>query len=138
MGKAIGLIRVSTQSQKLESQTQEVKKAMIQDGYSEKDIILIEDKESGSKLSEEERSGLNKLKYHIEHDDVEAVYTYEISRISRRSSVLHSIHDYLVDRGIQLVILNPNCRLLKDDKTLDENSNMVFAVFGAIGDSAAN
>ena len=78
MGKAIGLIRVSTKSQKLESQSQKVKEAMIHDGYSEKDIILIEDKESGSKLSEEERSGLNKLKYDIEHEDVDVVYTYEI------------------------------------------------------------
>lgn len=135
MGKAIGLIRVSTQSQKLESQSQKVKEAMIHDGYSEKDIILIQDKESGSKLSEEERAGLNKLKYDIEHEDVDAVYTYEISRISRRPAVVYSIRDYLVNKGIQLVILNPYSRLLKDDKTLDENANMVFALFSAMSES---
>lgn len=135
MGKAIGLIRVSTKSQKLESQSQKVKEAMIHDGYSEKDIILIEDKESGSKLSEEERSGLNKLKYDIEHEDVDVVYTYEISRISRRPAVIYSIREYLVSKGIQLVILNPYCKLLKDDKTIDEGANMVFAIFGAMSET---
>ena len=135
MGKAIGLIRVSTQSQKLESQTKKVEEEMIRDGYSEDNIIMIQDKESGSKLSEEERSGLNKLKYHIEHDDVEVVYTYEVSRISRRPAVIYSIREYLIEKGIQLVILNPATRLLNDDKTINENSNVVFGMYSIISET---
>lgn len=91
--KAIGLIRVSTQAQQLESQSVKVKEAMIRDGYKEDEILLIEDKESGSKISEEERSGLTKLKRIIDMEQIEAVYAYEVSRISRLSSVVISIRD---------------------------------------------
>ena len=98
MMKAIGLIRVSTQAQQLESHSVKVKEAMIRDGYKEDEILLIEDKESGSKLSEEERSGLTKLKRIIDTEQIEAVYAYEVSRISRLSSVVISIRDYLIAR----------------------------------------
>jgi DNA invertase Pin-like site-specific DNA recombinase len=64
--KGIALVRVSTDSQDLKQQTEEVVKQMISDGYKVEDIITIEDKESGVRLSEEERQGLNKLKYHIQ------------------------------------------------------------------------
>lgn len=133
--KAIGLIRVSTQAQQLESQSIKVKEAILRDGFKEEDIILIEDKESGSKLSEEERSGLNRLKHIIETDEVSAVYSYEISRISRRASVVFSIRDYLISKGVQLVILNPYFKMLKDDGSLSETSNIFFGVFSSLSEN---
>lgn len=133
--KAIGLIRVSTQAQQLESQSIKVKEAILRDGFKEEDIILIEDKESGSKLSEEERSGLNRLKHIIETDEVSAVYSYEISRISRRASVVFSIRDYLISKGVQLVILNPYFKMLKDDGSLSEMSNIFFGVFSSLSEN---
>ena len=133
--KAIGLIRVSTQAQQLESQSIKVKEAMLKDGFSEPDIILIEDKESGSKLSEEERAGLNRLKRVIETEEVGAVYAYEISRISRRASIVFSIRDYLIARHIQLVILNPFFRMLKEDGTMSETSNIFFGIFSSMSEN---
>lgn len=133
--KAIGLIRVSTQAQQLESQSIKVKEAILRDGFQEEDIILIEDKESGSKLSEEERAGLNRLKHYIETEDVSAVYAYEISRISRRASVVFSIRDYLISKGIQLVILNPYFKMLKDDGSLSETSNIFFGIFSSMSEN---
>ena len=41
--KCILLIRVSTERQSFDSQTQEVKKRALYDGYKEEDIIIIED-----------------------------------------------------------------------------------------------
>lgn len=133
--KAIALIRVSTQAQELESQSIKVKEAILKDGFGEDDIIFIQDHESASKLSEEERSGLNKLKHHIETEQVSSVYAYEISRISRRATVVFSIRDYLLSRGIQLVILNPYFKLLKDDGTLDESSNIFFGIFSSMSEN---
>ena len=51
--KAIGLIRVSTQVQQLESQSEKVKEAILRDGFEESDIILIEDKEFIQRLYSE-------------------------------------------------------------------------------------
>lgn len=59
MTKAIILSRVSTQQQNLEQQTQDVLREVYKDGFKDKDIIILEDKESAIKLSEEERNGLN-------------------------------------------------------------------------------
>ena len=74
--KAILLIRVSTEAQDLVQQREQVVDAAKRDGYDE--LILIEDKESAVKLSEEERNGLNRLKETIEHDSsVNVVYAYE-------------------------------------------------------------
>lgn len=133
--KAIALIRVSTQAQEFESQTFMVKEAILRDGYDESNIILIEDKESGSKLSEEERSGLNRLKRAIETEPVDAVYVYEVSRISRRTAVVFSIRDYLISRQIQLVVLNPPCRLLNADGTMSNESNIVFSLFSTMSEN---
>lgn len=133
--KVIGLIRVSTQVQQLESQSEKVKEAILRDGFEESDIILIEDKESGSKLSEEERAGLNRLKHCIETEEVAAVYAYEISRISRRASVVFSIRDYLISKGIQLVILNPFFKMLKEDGSLSESSNIFFGIFSSMSEN---
>ena len=60
--KAIVLSRVSSLKQDLVQQTDEVLKQVRNDGFKEENIIIIEDKESAIKLSEEERRGLNEMK----------------------------------------------------------------------------
>lgn len=134
--KAILLIRVSTQVQDLVQQREIVKQQALKDGYNENDIIYIEDKESASKLSEEERNGLNKLKEYIYNDkEINAVYTYEISRISRRAAVVYSIRDFLINNNIQLVIINPSCRLLNDDGSISQTSNIFFGIFASMAEN---
>lgn len=133
--KAIGLIRVSTQAQEFESQSLKVKEAMLLDGFKESEIELIKDKESASKLTEEERSGLNKMKAIIESEQVSSVYVYELSRISRKATMVYSIRDYLVSKKINLVCLNPYFRLLKPDLSFDENSNLAFGVFSTMAEN---
>ena len=134
--KAILLIRVSTQHQDLTQQTEKVKAEAIKDGYKEKDIIILEDKESAVKLSEEERNGLNNLKWHIEHDKkINCVYAYEVSRISRQPSILYSIRDFLIRHGVQLIILKPYMRMLNDDGSLSETANLFFGIFSSMAEN---
>ena len=89
--KCILLVRVSTDAQDLAQQTDKVKSQALSDGYTEDSIIVIEDKESAVKLSEEERNGLNRLKMLIDNDPlIDCVYSYEISRISRQAKLVYS------------------------------------------------
>ena len=75
--KCILLVRVSTDAQDLAQQTDKVKSQALSDGYTEDSIIVIEDKESAVKLSEEERNGLNRLKMLIDNDTlIDCVYSY--------------------------------------------------------------
>lgn len=135
MGKCILLIRVSTQHQDLTQQTERVKSEAKKDGYRDDDIIVLEDKESAVKLSEEERNGLNQLKWFITHDNINCVYAYEVSRISRQPATLYSIRDFLIKHNVQLVILNPYMKMLKDDGTLSETANIFFGIFSSMAEN---
>lgn len=133
--KGIALVRVSTDSQDLKQQTDEVVKQMISDGYKKEDIILVEDKESGVKLSEEERQGLTKMKNHILNDpQVDSVYVYELSRLSRKPDVFYSIRKFLIDHKIQLVVIKPSMRLFDNKGNIDQNTMILFGIFSSMSE----
>ena len=134
MNKAILLIRVSTEQQDLVQQREKVIDAAKRDGYD--DYVIIEDKESAVKLSEEERNGLNRLKECILNDSsINAVYAYEISRISRQAKIVYSIRDFLIEHHIQLIILQPYFKMLKDNGELSETSNIFFGIFASMAEN---
>lgn len=132
--KAIGLIRVSTLVQDLQQQADAVKAEMLKDGYTEDNIKLIQNKESATKLSEEERQGLVEMKDYINNNpDVNCVYVFELSRLSRRPEILYSIRDFLLSRSINLIVLKPYMRLLEDGK-LSPSGSIMFGIFGAMSE----
>ena len=136
MKKAIVLSRVSTSGQDLTQQTDEVLREVYKDGYTDKNIIIIEDTESAIKLSEEERHGLNKMKDHInKNPKIECVYIYELSRLSRRQLVLFSIRDFLVERKIQLICLKPYFRLLEFNGEMSQTGSLMFSLFSSLSES---
>lgn len=135
MAKAILLVRVSTEKQSFDEQEKQLYDMAVADGYADTDIISIAEKESGIRLSEEQRKGLNRLKEIIATDDVAVVYAWEISRIARKKKVLFNILDLLTSKRIQLKIFEPNISLLKDDGTIDESSEMVFTMFAQMAES---
>lgn len=134
--KVIILSRVSADSQELMSQTDKVKAEVLRH-YTEDQIIVIENKESAVKKSEEELLGINEMKYYIETSNIAAVYCYELSRLSRRPKVLYSLRDYFLDHKVQLVVLNPYFRLLDDFGTLNESSNIIFALYSSFAETEA-
>ena len=136
MKKVIVLSRVSTEGQDLTQQTDEVLREVHKDGYTDTNIIIIEDKESAIKLSEEERHGLNMMKDHINNNpNIKCVYIYELSRLSRRQLVLFSIRDFLVERKIQLICLKPYFRLLEVNGEMSQTGSLMFSLFSSLSES---
>ena len=137
MSKAIILSRVSTLNQDLQQQTEDVLKFAAADGYDNNNIEIIEDKESGVKLTEEDRLGLVELKRKILANPgmYGCVYAYEISRIGRRSEVNYSIRNFLQQNKVQLVILKPYIKLFDENFQIDETANMTFAIFNALAEN---
>lgn len=134
--KCIILSRVSTIFQDLNQQTEVVRDKAIEEGYSDTDIIYIEDKESGVELDEEHRLGLNKLKDTINGDStIDCVYVYEISRIGRKPEVNYSIRNFLQKKHIQLTIIKPFFKLFNDDFTINDSSNMMFSLFNYLAEN---
>lgn len=133
--KCILLVRVSTEQQSYDAQMKELHEIAMKAGYEEEDITPVAEKESGIKLDEEERAGLNKMKELIETGEYDCVFAWEISRIARRKKILFSIQEYLVKRNIQLVIKEPSLRLLKDDGTIDEGAETIFTLYAQLAES---
>lgn len=133
--KCILLVRVSTKSQDYEEQEKEIFELALRDGYKKEDIISIGYRESGRKLAEEERLGLNEMKELIEKEEINCVYAWEVSRIARTKRVLFSISDYLINKKIQLVIKNPSIRLLKDNGSIDEGAETIFTLYAQLAEA---
>lgn len=138
--KCICLCRVSTNAQDLESQRTKVVANALADGYSKDEIAVVEKKESAIKLTEMERESLNEMKEIInDNPTIESVYVFAIDRLARRVNVVLSVKEYLTEKGINLVFLNPHkmSTLRKDEKTgkmiEDELTTMLlmFLSYGA-------
>lgn len=134
--KVIILSRVSTETQELISQTDKVREEVLRD-FTEDQIIVIENKESAVKKTEEELLGINEMKYYIETSNIVCVYCYELSRLSRRPKVLYSLRDYFLEHHVQLVVLNPYFKLLEEDGSLNQSSNIIFALYSSFAETEA-
>lgn len=135
--KIIILARISTSPQDIQSQTNDLKREAKRLGYDEPNQIIIETIESAIKLSEEERLGIQRMKYYIENDPtIDCVICWEVSRLARQQKVLYSVRDYLFAHKIQLYILNPYVRLLTDDRSqYDATANIVFSLFATMSEN---
>lgn len=139
MKQILALLRVSTTQQDLDAQREAVTIAIVHDGYSVDDIVYVEKKESAIKLKEDEREGLNEMKeLLVEYPSIKQVYVFAVDRLARKVSVVISIKDYLLERGINLVFLNPRplSTMRKNEKgewVEDEISAMMllFLSYGA-------
>ena len=134
MSKAILFSRVSTERQSLDEQTKEIYDMAISDGFKDEDIILIAEKESGIKLSEDERLGLNRMKEVISSEDVTCVYFWEVSRLARNKKVTFSVTDYLVKHQINLKTKVGGITLLNPDGTVNDGAEMAFSVMAIIAE----
>lgn len=137
MKKAVLFVRVSTEKQTLESQIEALKRTAFIDGYSDSDLIVIAKKESGVKLKESEREGLNDLKSVIIENDVDCVYIFELSRLSRDPMTLYSVRDKIFkDNKVQLKCLKPTFSLLEEPERtkFDAMGSLVFSIFGCFAE----
>ena len=134
--KAVLLVRVSTQDQDYEAQTHDLIVYANSLGFSK--LHIIQDKESGVKLSEEERNGLNQMKIYLrENPDCKDVFIWEISRLARTEKVLHSIKEWLVNSTIQLHIFDKRIKLLNEDGTENPNTSLIFSILGSFASQEA-
>lgn len=135
--KAILLVRVSSLAQSIDEQTKQLLNYALSKGYSENNLIIIEDKESAIKLSEEERNGLNQMKEYIVNDSsINAVFVWELSRLFRRQKTGFSLREYFITNKIQLYCYSPNFQLLTDDcLQVDGSGSIVFALFSEMADA---
>lgn len=130
------LLRVSTVQQDFEQQKKELIDYSKQLGYDK--YYIISDKESGVKLSEEERNGLNELKDLVScNPNIKGCIVYELSRLARKQSVLHSMKDWFVLNNVNLHIFDKKYNLLNEDGSENENVQLLFSIYGYFAEGEA-
>ena len=135
MGKIILLVRVSTEQQSYDEQENDLVRKAKALGYNDNDMIIIAEKESGIKLKESERKGINEMKSYIEQGGVDCVLIWELSRLSRRTTDLYNIKDYLQEKRVQLTCLKPEFNLFEEDFKVNNLANIVFSLFSTIAEN---
>lgn len=135
--KAIILARVSTENQSLYSQIEKLIDEAKRFGYDEDNTTIISGKESGVKLDIEERQTIQVLKEHIETEQYDMVFIWEVSRLARRPKVLYEVREYLIEHHVNLHCMTPQFTMLKDDFTIDPTASIVFALFGTMAEEEA-
>lgn len=134
--KCIVFVRVSTESQSLESQKEKLVQHAKTLGYGDSDIVIIEHKESGISLSESERIGIEELKSVILSDtSINLLIVWEISRIARRADIIYNIRDFLVQRKIRWICLEPYIEIIDDEGKQTQMASILLALFTSFAES---
>jgi len=124
MGKCILIIRVSTQKQKTERQHQQLVEWCISEGYTPNDMIIIENKESATKTQEQKT--IQELYKTIEQQQIDCVYTTEISRISRKPAILEQVKHFLIAKKVNLKMKQQNFVLFDENGKVTMIANILF------------
>lgn len=131
MKKAVIYSRVSTTEQDYTSQTSDLKKKAESMGYEVTQIY--EEKESGF---DDDRTELAKV-LALTKADTDAVFVWEISRLSRRTVMVLSTIEDIENKGILIYALNENYRSWNEKGQKDSTSKLVLTLYASIAEAEA-
>lgn len=131
MKKAVIYSRVSTTEQDYTSQTADLKKKAESMGYEVTHIY--EEKESGF---DDDRTELAKV-LALTNADTDAVFVWEISRLSRRTVMVLSTIEEIERKGILIYALNENYRSWNENGKKDTTSKLVLTLYASIAEAEA-
>lgn len=134
MGKVLGIVRASTETQEVDSQKKELRDYLSKLGYSDGDMVFIEEQgASARKCNKKYLRFLEDIKTAILSDgEINAVGLWSLNRLGRVESKLHEMKEFFVKHRIQVYCKEPNFKLLKDDGTEDTAGGMMFSVYAAM------
>lgn len=130
--RVIGLIRVSTTTQELESQKNDLLKYILSKGYTEEQVIWLEFKgASAIKINDKYIQMVEELKKTILDYGVRTLFLFHLNRLGRVYSYLGVLYDWLVQHNIQLYIKTGDFTLLNEDRTPNQMSKIMWGILSA-------
>jgi site-specific DNA recombinase len=138
------LIRVSTQQQELESQVAAIRTAAFNLGYTIPDHLVFGEKITGMDDPEmKDRESIERLKLAAEGAnscEMEAIFVWEISRLSRSQAVLFSTLAWFTRRKKPICFISHNNAWTMDTETLQENEAglMIVTILSRYGEQERN
>jgi len=132
--KCVLFVRVSTEYQDYSEQTSNLSRYAALHGYPVENQVIIANKESGTKLSFEDREGFTQLFKVLDEGDVTAVFVAEVSRIGRRDDVIARFKRVLIERKINLYVQLDEFRLFNEDGSLNSNGIIMFNIVATLAE----
>lgn len=131
--KVIALIRTSTKTQEVDSQKDELLQYIKNDGIAQNDIIIVGGEgASAIKVDEQYQKNISEVYELIDGGNISAVYAWAIDRIGRKEEILFEFKNYLISHNVQLIIKNPNLRLLDDNRKVNNGVELAFSLFATM------
>lgn len=131
MNKAVIYSRVSTLEQDYASQTKDLQRQAERMGYEV--IRIYEEKESGYN---DDRTELAKV-LALNKADTDAVFVWEISRLSRKTVTVLTTVENIEQKGILIYALNENYRSWNEKGVKDSTSKLVLTLYASIAEAEA-
>ena len=127
--KAIGVIRVSTDTQQIEDQRDELFKFIKDEGYDE--IIPIESVgASAVKLNDRYLYMVQQIKDTITNDkEVKAIFVWHMNRLGRNEVVMMDLKNFFIKNNVQFICKNPYLKLLNNDGSVNAGMELAFSLF---------
>ena len=131
--KAIVVLRVSTESQEIDSQKAEMITFAGQCGYDEKDLIYVEAiGASAIKLDQKYMDMANRVKELILQGGIDCVFVWEISRLGRNEVILMDFKEFFIKHKVQFICKTPSLKLLDDNGSVNTGTELAFSLFATM------
>lgn len=130
--KALAILRVSTTSQQIDEQRDELFSFIKSQGYDE--IIPIEAVgASAIKMDEKYMELVKKVKDTILSDSsISAACVWELSRLGRNEIILMEFKEFFIKNHIQFICKNPYMKLLNEDGSVNSGMELAFSLFATM------
>ena len=124
----LGIIRTSTIYQEIQSQKDELEK-FIQNDTSEEYVIIGKQGASAIKLDDAYLENLQQVYDYINTGNVTCIYAFALDRIGRNEEVMMKFKNTLIEKKIQLKIMNPTLYLLDSNGLVNSGMEIAFSLF---------
>lgn len=130
--KALAILRVSTSSQQIDDQREELIEFVKSQGYDE--IIPIEAVgASAIKMDDKYMELVKKVKEAILSDSsIKAACVWELSRLGRNDVILMEFKEFFISHHIQFICKNPYMKLLEEDGSVNAGMELAFSLFATM------
>lgn len=130
--KALAILRVSTTSQTLDEQKDELVSFLQGQGYDE--IIPLEAVgASAIKMDDKYLELVDRVKSAIIQDtSIKAAGVWELSRLGRNEIILFQFKEFFIQHGIQFICKQPYMRLLEDDGSVNAGMELAFSLYATM------
>ena len=129
--KALAVLRVSTTSQQIEDQKEELYAYIKSMGYDEIEPVEAIGA-SAIKLDEKYLAMAENVKERIMKGGIDAVAVWEISRLGRNEVILMGFKEFFIENKVQFICKNPSLKLLNDDGSVNSGTELAFSLFATM------